>query len=126
MSDMMMGGGMQPDPAEDAAAQNVAQNRSMLNPTDGAFMAQSGQVNPDMTVGQFIENTFHVKWEDPLAKLQEAAKSQLKNRTPAGKMNALAGGAQGAPPPGGMPPGGQPPMPQGGGGMDEMMAQMGQ
>ena len=114
------------EPGAQEAMQNVEANRSMLNPTDGAMMAQQGKIGPGQTVGQFMETVFHVKWEDPIEKLTQAAQSQLKNRTPTGKAQALAQGAGGQPPmppQGGMPQGqpqGQPP-----GGMMEMMSQMG-
>ena len=118
MSDMMQMGGQ---PGAEEAGANMDANRSILNPTDAAFMADSGRMQPGQTVGQFIE-ALGVKWEDPLPKLGAALQSQLKNRTPTGKMEAMAQGGQPPMPPG-MPQGqpqGQPP-----GGMEAIMSQMG-
>lgn len=64
--------------------------RSPLNPADMAFAKQSGQVQSGMPFGQFLEQSFGVKWDDPVEvaaqKLQQKAKSAL----PVGKAQAMA------------------------------------
>lgn len=126
MADMMGPQGAPPQPPQDA----MSANRSAFNPTDMAYMAKSGQVNADMTFGQFMETSFGIKYEDPLQMAVEKMKKNMGNADPATKMQNMAGG----PPGGGMggPQGGAtPPMPQGrkpmvqSGGLEGLMGQMG-
>lgn len=119
-------GSVSPEGVE--AMKNVENNRSVFNPTDMAAFYQQGQARPDMTVGQYMENIFGVKWEDPLQKLVVASQKQLQNRSNVGKAKNIAKGAQQLP---GQQPGGMfqanRPRPQGGGqggGLDELMNRM--
>ena len=130
MSDMMQGmppgaGGME-DPQ--AAMQNVEDNRSILNPTDGAMMKQSGQISPGMTVGMFMKNVYGVDWESPVQDLIEAANKTMKNRTGMGKAQAMAqpGQMPGQPPgPPGRPPAVPPQPGLAGNPLEDMMQSMG-
>lgn len=126
MADMMGPQGAPPQGGQDA----MSAARSPLNPTDMAFMAKSGQVSADMTFGQFMEQSFGIKYEDPLQTAVEKMKKNVKNADPMGKMQSIAGG----PPGGGINPpqgGARPPMPQGrkptvqSGGLEGLMGQMG-
>ena len=108
----------------------MSANRSAFNPTDMAYMAKSGQVNADMTFGQFMETSFGIKYEDPLQVAVQKMKKNVQNADPATKMQNIAGGAPN--PMGGAAPGGaRPPMPQGrkpmvqSGGLEGLMGQMG-
>lgn len=107
----------------------MSANRSPLNPTDMAFMAKSGQVSADMTFGQFMEQSFGIKYEDPLQTAVEKMKKNVQNANPAGKMKNIAEGA--AEGPRGPQGGPKPPMPQGrkpmvqSGGLEGLMGQMG-
>jgi hypothetical protein len=107
---------------------------SMFNPTDIAAKASTGDIQPGMTVADFLQKNFGVSPNDPLEKLIEATRSQMQNRTMAGKMGVQqgAGGRPSpAPPtaptrspasPGGMPAG---PAPRGGGGgIDALVGRM--
>lgn len=102
-------GGAQIGPEGIAAMKNVENNRSQFNPTDVAAFIQQGQLRQDMTVGEYMENIFGVKWEDPIVKLIHSAKKQLDNRTGVGKAQNIAKDAQ-RPMPNGRPgmPGGMP------------------
>lgn len=119
--------GQRPSPEGQEAMKNFENNRSILNPTDGAAMRQQGQLRPDMSVGEYMENVFGVRWEDPLQKLIESSKRQLQNRTGIGKAQNLAR-AGGTP---GQQPGGQRPETPGqrpGGqsmGLSDIMRQLG-
>jgi len=126
MSDMMQAPPGMEDPQ--AAMQNVEDNRSILNPTDGAMMKQSGQISQDMTVGMFMENVYGVKWEDPVQKLVESANKTMKNRTGMGKAQAMAqpGQMPGQPPgPPGRPPAVPPQPGLAGNPLEDMMQSMG-
>lgn len=110
----------------------MSANRSPLNPTDMAFMQKSGQVSADMTFGQFMEQSFGIKYEDPLQVAVDKMKKNVDNADPMKKMQNIAGA--GGPPGGGINPpqgGARPPMPQGrkptvqSGGLEGLMGQMG-
>lgn len=111
MSDPMMGG-QRDNPIE--------ANRSVLNPTDLAAMGQNGDIRPDMTVGDFIQNVLKVPLDAPLPQLMQALKKQSVNASPMGKVRSMAG--QGQP---GAAPQPQAPPPSGGGGLDSLMQGMG-
>lgn len=102
----------------------ISQNRSMFNPTDAAMAVKSGQVGPDMPVGQYLEQQFGVKWDDPVQVAAQKMAGAAKKADPRQKMAAIAGGGQ-APPPGQPPqPAGRKPMVQSGG-MEGLMNSMG-
>lgn len=106
----------------------MSANRSAFNPTDMAYMAKSGQVNADMTFGQFMETSFGIKYEDPLQVAVQKMKKNVGNADPATKMQNMAGSGGGINPAQG---GARPPMPQGrkpmvqSGGLEGLMGQMG-
>ena len=84
MSDPMMGG---QDPR-----QNLEANRSVMNPTDLNAMQQQGQISPDMSVRQFLEN-LGINVEGPAQQLVELQKKHMQNASPTGKMQSMAQGA---------------------------------
>lgn len=128
MSDPMMGGGPPPQgpPPGGMGSNPIEENRSVLNPTDLAAMSQNGDIRPDMSVGDFIQNVLKVPLDAPLPQLVSALKKQGQNATAMGKVQSMGGPPQGqppsGPPPGGPPPGGPP---SGGGGIDSLMQGMG-
>lgn len=79
MSDPMMPGG---------PGGGVQGKMSVFNPTDMAAKVATGDVRPDMTVGEFLQRNFGVSPNDPVQKLVQATKGQIENRTMAGKMGA--------------------------------------
>lgn len=102
------GGGMPPggpSPAGGMPSGGMKSKMSLFNPTDIAAKGAMGDINPNMTVADFLQKNFGVRPEDPLQKLMEATKSQMQNRTMAGKLGAQQ-------PPGGTPPQGAAPPPR--------------
>jgi hypothetical protein len=104
----------------------LAEQQSILNPADAMQMKNSGQVTPDTTVREFLEQR-GVDVEGPVTQLIEAFKGEMQKANPINKMKAMSGGPPGMPPggppgmpPGGGPPGGGPP----GGGMDQLLKQV--
>jgi len=97
-----MGGGMgQNNPTQQA----MDETKSMMNPTDLAGIAESGEITPDMSIRQFLEmNGMDV--EGPVTQLVEWQMKQMENADPLNKMKAIAGK-------GGMPQGGANMQPQG-------------
>lgn len=95
----------------------MAQARSPFNPTDAAYMKSKGQMSENMTFGQYMENAFGIKWDDPLQSAAQKMKSKVQTASPVGKVQAMAGGQ---PPAGGQPQAApqQPPSP---GGLDALM-----
>ena len=85
----------------------ISANRSMLNPQDAAVMSgPQGGMRPGMTIEEFL-GQLGLSPQDPIEKLVEVQKMQLKNASPMGKMDSMAGGpgmgtapAPSAPPPG--------------------------
>lgn len=104
----------------------MEQARSPMNPTDAAFMMKTGQMSPDMTIGEMLEKSYGIKWDDPLGVASQKMKKAMVNAKPEGKIRAMSGG-QGGPPQGGP----QKPMPQGAkpavqsGGLDGLLNRMG-
>ena len=98
MSDGMrpaVGAPMAPGSAPAAGGNAITNNLSMANPNDAAFMAQSGMVNPDMSMKDYLETTFKLPVTAPVKAFAEAVKGQVQQRRPMGKMQAVAGqGAQ--------------------------------
>jgi len=86
----------------------VKQNMSIFNPMDMAAKASQGDINPQMTVGEFLQKNFGVTMETPMMEFAQKLAAQAKTGTMQGKLQAMGGG--GMPPSGGMPqaPGGQP------------------
>jgi hypothetical protein len=78
------------------------------------MMAQKGQIQPGMTIGDLL-NTLGLSPEDPVERLAEVTKQQRGNATMPGKMQTMAGGAPGGPPPS---------RPAGPGGLDGLMKTM--
>ncbi|MDD5065352.1 MAG: hypothetical protein PHQ35_11415 [Phycisphaerae bacterium] len=77
-----------------SAVENVDENRSLLNPTDGAMAMQQGKLKQDMTFGQLCEQNFGISWDEPLTTAIPKLQKQMQNRTAAGKMQNIAKGAQ--------------------------------
>jgi hypothetical protein len=107
---------------------SVQSKMSMFNPTDLAAKQATGAIRLDMSVGEFLQKNFGVRPEDPVQKLFEATKGQMRNRDMAGKMGVPPQGQPPRPPQ--APPGGAPPPPgappQGGGrpparGLDDLV-----
>jgi hypothetical protein len=113
MSDPMMGRGKPPMANQgqaQQAAQGIRANRSILNPTDAASMAQTGDISPNMTIAQFFSNFGIDVNKDPVTDLAKFAQSQMQKANPIGKMLNMGspGGSPGSSP---SPGGGQAPSP---------------
>lgn len=118
MSDPMMQG----PPAGDNP---IEKNRSLFNPTDLAAMSQNGTLNPQMTVGDFIQDVLKVPLDAPLPQLMTALRKQSENASPMGKVQSMAGGEGPQGPPQGQPAPAPSQPPPGGGGLDSLMTGMG-
>ena len=79
-------------------AQRVMANRSMLNPVDRSMMKQDGQLDPNMSVVDFLKQ-MGVDPNGPVSQLTQLWQNQSAMANPANKMQAISGG-QSAPPPG--------------------------
>lgn len=108
-------GARPPGGGPSAAVAGVEKNRSILNPTDAATMGARGQMDPNMSIRDWL-GQFGVDVEGPVGQLQQFMKKQSQNANPLTKMQNIAqsgGGAPGGaprPPTGGPPPmGGAPP-----------------
>lgn len=124
-----MGGGMPPaDPNAAGAEQAMKGARSIFHPGDAQAMKQDGTITPDMTIKDFFA-TFGIDVDnDPLTKLIEFQKQQMANADPLKKMQAIAGGQQGSPPPaprGAPMPVGRPPEVQSQGGLGGLRTRLG-
>lgn len=110
-------------PPQGAAPQGggsaMEQARSPFNPTDMAYAKSRGEVRPDMTIGQFMESQFGVKWDDPLQIAAQKMGKKVETASPVGKMKAMARGGQTPPP----ADGAQQPMRKPQGGLDALMGQ---
>jgi len=98
---MPMQGGMSPQGG--GIEDKVKNMRSIMNPVDASMMKQDGQVDPNMTVIQLLEQ-LGIDPEGPASQFTDFAKRQHENANPLNKMKGLAGG--GMQRGGGMPPGG--------------------
>lgn len=100
--------------------------RSVFNPNDAAAMSQGpgmqgggGMPGGGMQIKDLLAK-FGLTPEDPVERLAEVMKSQVKNANPIGKMESIAGQpAPLGPGPGGPPPGAPPGPP-----MDNLMSSM--
>lgn len=109
-------GGRPPGGGPSSAVAAVEKNRSILNPTDAATMGARGQMDPNMSIRDWL-GQFGVDVEGPVVQLQQFMKKQSQNANPLTKMQNIAQGGGGAPagapraPMGGSPPqrGGAPP-----------------
>lgn len=123
MSDSMQGG--QPD-----ARQAMEQNRSLLNPTDAAAMAQQGKIRGDMSVRELFAN-LGIDVDGPATQLIKFSQKQMENAKMGKKMQSMAAARPAPEPPaggpaqGGPPPGGGGPAPGGGGGLEELIRMQG-
>lgn len=107
MSDpRMMGGGAPPNPM--VKPNPISKNMSPYNAADVSMQAQTGQISKDMSMKQWLENTYKLSVEAPFQQWLPALKSGLQNRNAVGKSQSMA--TQGPPmqgaPPQGMPPAG--------------------
>lgn len=124
MSDMMQGQMPQNPMAKPNAITN---NLSALNGADLNMMKQTGAINKNMTVKDWVEKVLRVPLEAPVSALIPALKAQTQNRNMMGKTQSIAAQAapQGAGP---QAPPQMPPSPQGGGqgggGLEALMSQM--
>ena len=107
----------------------MSKNRTALNPTDMAFMKQTGQMSPDTTWAEFWQTGFGISPNDTLQEALPKLKQNAKKADPVGKMQSIARDGQQPPPPGG-PQGARKPMPQGrkpmvqSGGLEGLVGQM--
>lgn len=86
--------------------------KSPFNPGDAALMKKAGVGSENQPFGQFLEQSFGIKWEDPTPVAIQKMKGAIQNKDGMGKVKTMAG--QGAPPPGNVTPGmPEKPMPQG-------------
>ena len=121
MADMQMPGkpmippGAPPGP-QGNTEDKFEKNLSMFNPADAAMMKQRGDIQPGMTIRQFMQKQ-GLNVDGPVDQLIQFAQQQMKSASPLGKVQEISGGAppmggempQGMPPPGGGgPPGGSP------------------
>lgn len=67
----------------------IEQNMSMLNPTDLTMMAQEKKFSKDMTVEEFLRK-IGISPQDPVQKLMEFGKQQVKNANPMNKAMNMA------------------------------------
>lgn len=72
----------------------MKQNETILNPNDLAAKATRGEVNPQMTIRDFLESELGVDVDGPVSQLASALKGQAQKASPLGKVRAM-GGAQG-------------------------------
>jgi len=79
--------------------------RSIMNPVDASMMKQDGDIDPNMTVIELLQQ-MGIDPEGPASQFRDFAKKQMENSNPLNKMKGLAGGGQGGPP---MPPQAPPP-----------------
>jgi len=71
-------------------AQRVMQNRSMLNPVDRSMMKQDGQLDPNMSVVDFLKQ-MGVDPNGPVSQLTSLWQNQSAMANPANKMQAISG-----------------------------------
>ncbi len=106
MSDLMQGA---PPPMGPPSPMGPPAGSSVLNPGDMALAGAKGEINPNMTVGQWLAQ-MGIRPEDPISEALEKMKAQAQNATGIGKAQSAAGPPAGGPPPGagpqGPPPGG--------------------
>ena len=117
---------MQRPPQPPSGGQDpMSANRSILNPTDAAFMKKSGALREGMTFGEAMEQSFGIKWDEPMESAVQKLQKSVQNADPMRKMQNIAEEP-------GAPQGAQKPMPQGrkpmvqSGGLEGIMSQMGQ
>ncbi len=107
-----MGGGMGARPSGPGpATAAIEKNRSILNPTDAATMQARGQMDPNMSIRDWL-GQFGVDVEGPVGQLQQFMKKQSQNANPLTKMQNIAQGGRGGGAPAGaprQPMGGAPP-----------------
>lgn len=77
----------------------IADNMSMMNPTDLTMMAQEKRFTKGMTIGDML-NKFGLTPDDPIEKLAEVGKQQVKNANPLNKAKNMANQASPTPPEG--------------------------
>lgn len=106
------------DPMANQGGRDVRSMMSMFSPTDVAAKVGSGDIRPDMTVGEFLQVNFGVSPDDPIQKLAQAMQSQVQTKDIEGKMRAMQGGAQPQPAPA------QPQPEPGPGGMAGLMSKL--
>lgn len=105
-----MGGG------PEAMAGKINANKSALNPTDAAMMKQDGEIDPNMSVRDYL-GKFGIDADGPVSQLLEMYKAEKQKSGMQGKMSALGGGpGMGQPPQASPPPSPGGAMPSGGGG----------
>ena len=75
--------------------------RSIMNPADVSMMKQDGDIDPNMTVIEFLEQ-MGIDPQGPASQFKDFAMKQMENANPLNKMRGLAGGGL----PAGAPPGG--------------------
>lgn len=91
--------GQQQGPAQKADALETAkETRSVFNPTDIAMMLQDGEIDPGMSVVDFLER-FGIDVNGPITQLGEFFMKQMSSADPLQKMQAIREKAQPAPPP---------------------------
>ena len=89
-------GGMPGAGAVPRGGNAITNNLSVANPTDAAYMIQSGQITKDMSMKDYLEQTYKLPITSPVAAFASAIVKQQQSSKPMGKMQALAG-AQGRP-----------------------------
>lgn len=70
-------------------ADPLAEQQSMLNPTDLTMMAQEGNFSKEMTIGDFL-GKLGMSPDDPVQKLFEFGKKQVQNASPMNKAKNMA------------------------------------
>lgn len=71
---------------------------SVFNPNDMAIKKAIGQVNPNMTVGQWLAQ-MGISPDDPIQAALQKLKGQVQGASPDGKMQQMAGQMGGQAPP---------------------------
>ena len=73
----------------------ITRNMSPLNTADVTMQAQTGQISKDMSMKQWLENTYKLSVEAPFQQWLPALKAGIQNRDAVGKARSIAtqGGA---------------------------------
>ena len=80
--------------------------RSIMNPADVSMMKQDGDIDPNMTVIEFLKQ-MGIDPNGPASQFKDFAMKQMENANPLNKMKGLAGGPPGTSPGMGVPGGPQ-------------------
>lgn len=75
----------------------MEQARSPMNAADSVMMRKTGRIQPGMTFGQYMENSYGISWDTPMEEAGQKLVGAMQNASPQGKMAALGGKAPSPP-----------------------------